>query len=133
MSAPAVVPVARFRAGDVWLAVAAKAIESVTPERQGVLHVGDVLGIEPVSERTVKTLRVGGRNGAIEFLVDGPVRIDPIGPDQLLPIPGGLPRAWMRPVLGFAGMGDDVILLLDIDSLAERLCAQLPQSEGSGE
>jgi hypothetical protein len=109
----------RFHAGEVMLGVAAGAAGGFSQPRRGLIHVGDLLGIEVASAQDGRrTLEVNGAAGEARLLVDGPVGLHTIGPSDILARPAGLPVKAFPLVVGFASAGaGKIIMLIDVERL----------------
>jgi hypothetical protein len=133
---PASVPLLRFRAAEVNLGVAAGTARGFSHPRPGLLHVGDLLGIEvePVAEGR-RTLEVHGLTGEAHLLVDGPVGLRSIGPGDILARPTGLPASPL--VVGFAREGEGrIVMLIDVERLiavARERLGVVPNDEEESE
>jgi hypothetical protein len=108
-----------FRAGEMFLGIAAAAAGGFSQPRQGLIHVGDLLGIEVAAAQDGRrTLEVHGSAGEATLLVDGPVGLRTIGPADILARPAGLPVNAFPLVVGFASAGaGKIIMLIDVERL----------------
>jgi hypothetical protein len=120
----------RFRAGEVSLGVAAGAARGFSQPKAGLIHVGDLLGIEVAAlQDGRRTLEVHGLTGEARVLVDGPVGLATIGPSDILARPVGLPVGASPLVVGFASAGQGrIIMLIDV----ERLIAVAQERAAAG-
>jgi hypothetical protein len=109
----------RFHAGEVMLGVAAGAAGGFSQPRRGLIHVGDLLGIEVApAQDGRRMLEVNGSAGQAHLLVDGPVGLLSIGPSDILARPAGLPANAFPLVVGFAAAGaGKIIMLVDVERL----------------
>jgi hypothetical protein len=135
----AAIALLRFRAAEVNLGVAAGTARSFSQPEPGLIHVGDLLGIEvaPTQEGR-RTLEVHGLAGEARLLVDGPVGLKTIGPTDILSRPAGLPSGASPLVLGFAREGEGrIVMLIDVERLIavahERAAGDQPAAEGREE
>jgi hypothetical protein len=112
-------PLLRFRAAEVNLGVAASAARGFSQPRPGLLHVGDLLGIEVAAEQEGRrALEVHGISGEARLLVDGPVGLRSIGPADILARPPTLPASASPLVVGFASEGEGrIVMLIDVERL----------------
>jgi hypothetical protein len=120
----------RFRAAEVNLGVAAGAVQEFSRPWPGLIHVGDLLGIEVAPQHDGRrTLKVQGLTGEARLLVDGPVGLQNIGPSDILARPTGLPASASPLVFGFASAGQGrIIMLIDV----ERLIAVAKEKAAAG-
>jgi hypothetical protein len=109
----------RFRAGEVLLGVAAGTARGFSRPRRGLIHVGELLGIDVTSSAEGRrTLEVYGLAGEARLLVDGPVGLHTIGPADILARPVGLPLGTSPLVVGFASGGaGKIVMLIDVERL----------------
>jgi chemotaxis signal transduction protein len=128
----------RFRAAEVNLGVAAGTARGFSQPRPGLIHVGDLLGIDvPPEQEGRRTLEVHGLAGQVRLLVDGPVGLRAIGPADILARPAGLPASASPLVLGFAAEGEGrIVMLIDVERLIavanERAAGGRATTEGRG-
>lgn len=126
MSGPrASITLLRFCAGSMYFGIAAEDVVGVAPARDDAPHIGTLLGIEPArAERRMIRLAPPAAQADlpwISFQADGPVDVIRCNADDILPMPRGIPRERWKPVLGFAQMDHQLVLLLDIPSVVEKL------------
>lgn len=132
-AARSAIPVLRFHAGPLHLAIAAEDVKSVQSARRDVLHIARILGVEPsYTESDWRVVRVavpalaegsGGSDGSRDliFQVDAPVGVVRCNAEDLLPAVPSMPADRWKPILGFASIDGQTLLLLDISSVAEKL------------
>ena len=128
------ISVLRFGAGNLALAVAAEDVITVAFARAGVPHIGDVLGIElgaRTSGQRVIHVRATGIDAGDDavFLADPPVEVLPCHAGDILPMAPGISRVQWRPVMGFARIDDQVLLLLDIPGIVQALVESKEREE----
>lgn len=120
------ISVLRFGAGDLALAIAAEDVVTVAFARAGVPHIGEVLGIESgarTSGQRAIHVRAPGidAGGEAVFLADPPVEVLPCHIGNILPMAPGISRVQWQPVMGFARIDDQMLLLLDIPGIVQAL------------
>lgn len=130
MNAPrSAISVLRFGAGDLALAIAAEDVIAVDLVRAGAVHIGEVLGVggspRMLGQRMVRVHAPGIHSGAeAAFLADPPVMVIACQPGQILPMAPGIPRDRWQPVMGFARIAEEMVLLLDIPGIIQALAEQ---------
>ena len=137
----AVIPILRFRAGGITLAIAAEAASGFGPPSPGVAHIGELVGIDVAADQPGRRLLRLEDNGAVaQVIVDGPVVLQPIGPGDILPPLGAPPLGPRSPlVLGHAAAGgvgpaavDGPVVLLDVERVIALAAARAAGDEGAG-
>lgn len=126
------IPLLRFCAGPLYLGIAAEDVVSITPEvTMDDVHIACLLGVAPgdAERRTIQlwsglSPRVktdDDSHTTCSFQADMPLNVVHCEVDQILPLPSGVPAKVWDPVMGFARIADQVILLLDIPSVVQAL------------
>lgn len=122
------IPVLSFRAGELWLAVAAEDVTAVAPARADVVHIAEILAVEaspPSDDQRVIHVRAalaqGGAIAVSAFRADPPVEVLSCGSGHIVPAAPGIPRERWRPVMGFAHIDERTLLLLDLASVVRAL------------
>lgn len=110
------VSVLRFQAGEVRLGLAAGSVVAIGAPEAGCAHIGDLLGLggSGAGERVVG-LESGGVR--VQFIVDGPVGLDEVGPERVLKPAPALPAHRLGAILGFLRDGERIVILLDVPAL----------------
>lgn len=117
------VPILRFRAAELALAIAAEAASGFGPPSPGVAHIGDLLGIRVApDEPGRRVLRLEDGGAVAQVIVDGPVVLQQVGPRDVRPAPPWAPPVDPSLVLGYAAAGapagaDELVVLLDVERL----------------
>jgi hypothetical protein len=127
-------PLLRCSAGEVPLGLAAAEVLEFLPPEAGVPHIATLLGVEAAPpEQSSRTLRLASAAGPVRINVDGPVRVQRLGSTSLLPFPTLLRGVPIRPVIGFLHEEGQVVLLLDVAGVVERVRESAPAgSKGGG-
>ncbi len=118
------IPVLRFHAGPLNLGIAAEDVQGVGLADGKLTHIALLLGVEPGHgelERRVIWVATGIGAEALAFEADPPVEVVRCSASDVLPIAPGVPQDCWDPVMGFAHIDDQPVLLLDIPSLAKKL------------
>jgi hypothetical protein len=122
MSAPASVRVVRFFAGEVRLAISARAVKELSPADPAATHIATRLGLpgsSPLADSTARLITISSGERQARFVVDGPIAMWAVGQEDLLDQPGILEARQSDPVLGVARDGDHLVLLLRPSALVE--------------
>lgn len=120
------IPVLGFRAGELCLAVAAEDVTSVEDARPGVVHIAELLEVEPAplseAQRVihVRALHDGGYVTSA-FRADPPVEVMLCRAGHIVPMARGARPLHVQPIMGFARIDDRMHLLLDIESVIRAL------------
>jgi len=115
------VAVVSFACGHTRLCLAADAVLALEPPDAAVPHVGHLLALLPGERSGQRVLLL---EGGARVRVDGPIKMEEVGGEDILPAPCAMPPR--LPVLGYAGFGDGVMVLLDVPALL----ASAPHAEG---
>lgn len=123
------IPVLSFYAGELRLGIAAEDVLAVVPARAGIPHIAEILGIEPspaeLERRVIHVAAPAEERSAgsvvVEFQADSPVGVIRCQSEQILPMSDGLLLRPWRPIMGFANIDGQVLILLDIPSVIEVL------------
>jgi hypothetical protein len=122
------IPVLGFRAGGLCLAVAAEDVTSVENARPDVVHIAELLEVEPGplsdGQRVIHVRAVNGEGGAYvtsAFRADPPVEVLLCRAGHIVPMALGARPLRVQPVMGFARIEDRMHLLLDIESVIRAL------------
>lgn len=135
------VPVLRFRAGELHVAVAADSIDAIaTPPPRPAgdpgdpRHVASLMGEPPQPPATTQRyLRIRHGDAALELVVDGPVTMAAVTLREIVPLKNAIARGGFT--LGFALLDREVVALLDVSKLLEaarREAAPTPTEHGPG-
>ncbi|MEM9488693.1 MAG: hypothetical protein AAGC55_06085, partial [Myxococcota bacterium] len=102
----------------------AEDVVAVRPARPGSPHIAAVFGVEPApgdhGRRDIHVV-VSGSEPDIVFQADAPVGVLRCRTRDVLPFAPGLPLAGWRPVMGFARIAGEMVILLDIPSMIDNL------------
>jgi hypothetical protein len=128
------IPVLRFCVGAQRFGMAAEAVAAIVPARAHSVHIATVLGLEStarVHDRRDIHIMVSADTGTdhltssriVELTIqaDGPVDVVRLGPEHIVPQAAGIPPHYWKPIMGFARIGEQTILLLDIPSVIAAL------------
>jgi hypothetical protein len=122
------IPVLGFRAGDLCLAVAAEDVTAVENARADVVHIAELLEVEPApvseAQRVIHVRAASAVGGAYEisaFRADPPVEVMLCRAGHIVPMARGARPLRVQPVMGFARIDDRMHLLLDIESVIRAL------------
>lgn len=122
------IPVLRFCVGAQRFGMAADDVAAIVPASAHSVHIATVLGLESTApdhkRRDIHImLSPDSQTGAriVKLQADGPVDVVRLGPEDIVPqAPGISPHYW-KPIMGFARIGEQTILLLDIPSVIAAL------------
>jgi len=114
-------PLLRCSAGEVLLGLPAGEVLEFRPPEAGLPHIANLLGVAPSPGEAARTLCLASAAGPVGINVDGPVRVEQLGADSLLPLPALLRGLSIHPVIGFAHEDGRVVLLLDVAGVVERV------------
>lgn len=130
------IPVLSFRAGELWLAVAAEDVAAVEPARTDVVHIAEILVVDaapPSGEQRVIRVRAAPAPGRAitdsAFRADPPVEVLFCRSGHIVPAAPGIPHRRWRPVMGFAHIDERMLLLLDLASVVRALRHERPGGE----
>ena len=122
------IPVLGFRAGELCLAVAAEDVTAVESARPGVVHIAEILAVEPAppsaTQRVIHVRAVSAEDGtqtASAFLADPPVEVLLCHPGHIVPMARSVPLLRLQPVMGFARIDERLHMLLDIEGVIRAL------------
>jgi hypothetical protein len=121
------IPVLGFRAGDLCLAVAAEDVTSVENARPDIVHIAELLEVEPAplseAQRVihVRAVAEGGAYVTSAFRADPPVEVLLCHAGHIVPMARGARPLRVQPVMGFARIEDRLHLLLDLESVIRAL------------
>lgn len=122
------IPVLGFRAGELWLAVAAEDVTAVENGRPDVVHIAEILAVEPgrrrATQRVIHVRAVNAADGtetASAFLADPPVEVLICRAGHIVPMSKSVPLLRLQPIMGFARIGERLHLLLDIEGIIRAL------------
>lgn len=126
------IPVLRFCVGAQRFGMAADDVAAIVPARAHSVHIATVLGLESttqVHERRDIHIMVSADNGTdnqtssriVKLQADGPVDVVRLGPEHIVPQAAGISPHYWKPIIGFARIGEQTILLLDIPSVIAAL------------
>ena len=123
---PAAIPILRFQAGPLRLGIAAEDVQGVVSAYAGVPHIATIFGVDPdggvEGTRAIRVvLPLQGRIEDFIFAADAPVEVVRCRADDILPMASGIPLGRWRPVMGFAHIEGETLMLLDTSSLAQTL------------
>lgn len=135
---PASIPVLRFQAGPLRLGIAAEDVQGVVSAREEIPHIATIFGVEPSGgELGTRAIHVAlPSQGGIEsfvFAADAPVQVVGCLAENVLPMASGTPIGYWRPVMGFAHIEGETLMLLDTSSLAETLLRPTDSSDERGQ
>lgn len=117
----------RFRAGPMLLGIAAEDVVQIDKIFDNdTVHIASLLGVEPSGGecRTIRLPRppeVTDGPDLLDFLADAPLEVLHCDPDRFLPLPRGTSFQQWKPVMGFARIQEQLVLILDIPSLFSNL------------
>ncbi len=119
------VPILRFGAGELAMAIAAADVRTIVGVRPGTPHISTLFGKRPPiscsGQRRIEILSRSQKGVAAAFLVDPPVQMMTCHQEDILPL---MPSLWSHswdPIMGFARIEGHTIALLDIPKLVEAL------------
>ena len=123
------ISVLRFSAGPLRLGVAAEDVVAVMAARADIPHIARLFGVEPgrndLERRTIQVTTAAAGQGSepclTAFQADFPVEVVRCGFEDVLPMGPWLECGRLRPVMGFARIDDETLVLLDIPSVVDML------------
>lgn len=120
------IPVLGFRAGNLCLAVAAEDVTSVENAHPGIVHIAELLEVEPAplseAQRVIHVRAVNaGSYVTSAFRADPPVEVLLCRAEHIVPMARGAGPMHVQPIMGFARIDDRMHLLLDIESVIRAL------------
>ena len=133
MTEAATFPLLRCSAGEVSLGLPAAEVLEFLPPEPGLPHIAGLLGMPLASPgQSSRSLRLASAAGPVGINVDGPVRMQRLGVADFLPLPPLLRSLSIHPVIGFAQEEGQVVLLLDVAGVVERVREGVPASSLGG-
>ncbi len=123
---PSSLPVLRFCAGSLKLGIAAADVVAVVDADEDIIHIANVLGVTPASgeHRVIYLAQPDDEDDEaplISFIADTPVEVARCRAEDIIPVAPGLPIFQWRPVMGFADISGETVVLLDIPSLLAEI------------
>lgn len=121
------VPVLRFHAGPLLLAIAAEDVLRVTAETSaGEVHIAALFGVAPsgAERRRVEVMNPDSPEHApstVAFQADSPIDVVQCEVEHIMPLPAGIPAGRWKPIMGFAQFAEQTVILLDIPDLIAAL------------
>ena len=141
------IPILRFRAGPLSVGIAAEDVLGVMSIREDVPHIATLFGVEPgdpgqvsQSAQSAPSAKATGDDAAQDlehrviyvhgegtegfaFAADGPVQVVRCSIEDVLPMAPGISLTCWKPVMGFARIDGQTLVLLDIRGIADELRA----------
>jgi chemotaxis signal transduction protein len=119
------IPVLGFRAGELYLAVAAEDVTAVEAARPDVVHIAEILDVEPAppseAQRVIHVRAADGARTSSAFLADPPVEVLSCSAGHIVPMAGNTPSLRLQPIMGFARIDERLHMLLDIEGIIRAL------------